>query len=186
MIKNKAEEMIRFQLVGADLPKLITSINNMRITLYDILQVDSLTLQASVAKRNYDNLSIIAKKSGSSIKIISTSGLFFKIKCLKNRPILFLIIFTLCVLTVALPSRILFIKIDGNRMIPNKLILSQAEICGIKFGADRNKVRSEKVKNFMMETIPQLQWIGVNTTGCVATISVKEKVPVYKQEKNNY
>ena len=36
-------------------------------------------------------------------------------------------------------------------------------------------VRSEKVKNNLLKSIPELGWVGVNTRGCVATISVSER-----------
>jgi sporulation protein YqfD len=74
-----------------------------------------------------------------------------------------------------LPSRVLFITVDGNRSIPAKYILEQAQQCGITFGASRREVRSEKMKNSLLEAIPQLQWAGVNTKGCTAVISVKER-----------
>ena len=31
------------------------------------------------------------------------------------------------------------------------------------------------MKNALLSTLPQLQWAGINTSGCVATISVREK-----------
>ena len=36
-------------------------------------------------------------------------------------------------------------------------------------------MRSEKVKNALLDAIPQLQWAGVNTSGCTAVISVRER-----------
>jgi similar to stage IV sporulation protein len=74
-----------------------------------------------------------------------------------------------------LPTRVLFVKVEGNINIPDRLIISEAEQCGIGFGASRRHVRSEKMKNALLSAIPQLQWAGVNTTGCVAIISVKER-----------
>ena len=37
-------------------------------------------------------------------------------------------------------------------------------------------VRSEKVKNALLSSVPQLQWVGVNTSGCTAVISVRERM----------
>ena len=53
--------------------------------------------------------------------------------------------------------------------------METAEQCGIRFGASRREVRSEKVKNKLLALIPELQWAGVNTAGCVAVISVNER-----------
>jgi sporulation protein YqfD len=53
--------------------------------------------------------------------------------------------------------------------------LESAERFGISFGASRRYVRSERVKNALLADIESLQWVGVNTYGCVAVISVKER-----------
>ena len=50
-------------------------------------------------------------------------------------------------------------------------------------GASRREVRSEKVKNALLSAVPELQWAGVNTSGCTATISVREKRASEHQEK---
>ena len=74
-----------------------------------------------------------------------------------------------------LPTRILFVRVEGNSRIPENRIIRAAEDSGIRFGASRKNVRSEKVKNSLLDKIPQLQWAGVNTSGCTAVISVRER-----------
>jgi len=81
----------------------------------------------------------------------------------------------LLLLVFCLPTRVLFIQVEGNSSITSGRILEAAQSSGIKFGASRKNVRSEKVKNALLEAVPQLQWAGVNTAGCVATISVRER-----------
>ena len=42
------------------------------------------------------------------------------------------------------------------------------------------------MKNALLHKIPDLEWAGINTSGCTATISVKEKTAInIKQEDNN-
>ena len=89
------------------------------------------------------------------------------------RPVLLAGLGILFLLAMYLPSRVLFIRVEGNMQIPDRQILAAAEECGIRFGASRREVRSEKVKNALLSSVPQLQWAGVNTAGCVATISVR-------------
>lgn len=70
-------------------------------------------------------------------------------------------------------------------MLPQK-ILDQVRLCGIRFGALRRSIRNEQVKNRLLQQIPQLQWVGVNTYGCRAVISVKERAveDVPEQQEN--
>lgn len=91
------------------------------------------------------------------------------------RPVLLAGLGILILLAMYLPSRVLFVRVEGNSQIPDRQILAAAEECGIRFGASRREVRSEKVKNALLSSVPQLQWAGVNTAGCVATISVRER-----------
>jgi similar to stage IV sporulation protein len=84
-------------------------------------------------------------------------------------------------ISIFLPTRILFVRVDGNQKLPEKQILSAAEVSGIRFGASRKQVRSEKMKNELLSRLPQLQWAGVNTSGCTAVISVRERTEEQKQ-----
>ena len=66
-------------------------------------------------------------------------------------------------------------RVEGNISLEERLILEKAAYCGIRFGAVRSEVRSERVKNQLLQMIPQLKWAGINTSGCVAVISVRER-----------
>ena len=78
-------------------------------------------------------------------------------------------------LTLLIPTRIFFFQIEGNAAVPDKKILELAAQCGIEFGVSRQEIRSEKVKNQLLSSVPELEWVGINTAGCVATISVRER-----------
>ena len=69
----------------------------------------------------------------------------------------------------------LFVYVEGNSLVPSQRILEAAQECGIRFGASRRKVRSEAMKNTLLDVMPELQWAGVNTKGCSAVISVRER-----------
>jgi hypothetical protein len=47
-------------------------------------------------------------------------------------------------------------------------------------------VRSERIKNILLSKIPELQWAGVNTYGCLAIISVRERAIPDKKENESY
>ncbi len=83
------------------------------------------------------------------------------------------------------PSRIFFVRVEGCDAVPALLIVEQAEKCGIHFGSSRARVRSEKVKNDLLNAIPELQWAAVNTSGCVATISIREKTTAAETKPNH-
>jgi sporulation protein YqfD len=92
-----------------------------------------------------------------------------------SRPVLLLGLLVFIIVTMYLPSRVLFFEVEGNVTVPTKLILEKCQQCGISFGVSRSEVRSEKMKNALLDAIPQLQWAGINTSGCTAVISVRER-----------
>jgi similar to stage IV sporulation protein len=67
--------------------------------------------------------------------------------------------------------------VQGNSQVSDIQILDAAERAGIKFGTLRRSIRSEQIKNQLLDMLPQLQWVGITTEGCVATISVREIHP---------
>ena len=75
--------------------------------------------------------------------------------------------------TAFLPGRILHIEVVGNETVPARRILEAAADSGVYFGAARREIRSEQVKNALLEQLPELRWVGVNTGGCRAVISVR-------------
>jgi sporulation protein YqfD len=86
-------------------------------------------------------------------------------------------------LATILPTRVLIVEVEGNERIPDNMILDAAEYSGIAFGASRRNIRSEKIKNRLLDRLPELQWVGVNTYGCTAVISVRERTDQSVEQK---
>jgi len=161
------------ELTSADCVALLNACK--QIKLQDVIYCDDLTLRVTVNQFEYKKLLEIAEKQGASVKVLRKTGIYWTCLSLLKRPVLLTFISFILALGLFLPSRILFITVEGNSTIPSKEILEAAADCGIAFGATRRQVRSEKMKNALLHKIPQLQWAGINTAGCTAVISVKEK-----------
>ncbi|MBE6943526.1 MAG: hypothetical protein E7453_04605 [Ruminococcaceae bacterium] len=163
------------QMTSADTHGMMTRLANDDIHILELRYVDALTVQFSASRSDYRRICLLLRKSGAKIKVIGRSGVYWRLKSLHNRPVLSIGVTIYILLVLVVPSHILFVQVDGNASIPDRMILEAAEGCGITFGVNRRQVRSERIKNAMLEKLPQLQWVGVNTRGCVAVISVKER-----------
>ena len=163
------------RIVCADTAALMEKLLAKGIEICDVSAIDELTIEIRCACKDIGLITHISNAFGGEVKIQRFNGLkrFFK-KIKQRKVLIFGAILLLCILAI-LPSRVLFIAVDGNHAIPTNLVLEKAEACGIRFGASRRYIRSESVKNALLREIPQLQWVGINTSGCVATILVKEK-----------
>ena len=166
---------LRIALTSADPAARIQEINGLGIPVTNLQKCGDLTVYFTILHRHLKKIEVLADRRGDSITILSKEGLYWSIINLRDRPILLMGIVLLLLVTLILPNLVLFISVEGNLQIPEERILEIAKDAGITFGAHRRQIRSEKVKNQLLDELPQLQWSGVNTSGCTATITVKER-----------
>jgi len=172
---NSISGMIMVEITSADPVALFEILSKARIPLFCVLQKTELVYQFSICRRDYKKIDRIIKKRSDSMRVIHRHGLYWHITAWKNRWILTGTFLILLGMSFILPSRILFIEVSGNQNLSTREILEAAEDCGIFFAASRKHVRSENVKNELLSALPQLQWAGINTAGCRAVISVRER-----------
>jgi similar to stage IV sporulation protein len=151
-----------------------------------VTQADALSFRFWIRRRDLKALRALLHREGCSLKVVRRQGWYWKGKALLRRPVLLCLIVFLLTVSLFLPTRILFVRVEGNRDVPARQILSAAEASGIGFGASRKQVRSEKVKNQLLSHLPQLQWAGVNTSGCTAVISVRERTVEEKKKERSF
>lgn len=166
---------MQIQFVSGDHSDLLLRYNRGSIPVFNLTEIDELTACCTIYRQDYDQFVEISSRAGAEIQVIAETGLSQYVKRFTRRWILVLGILGLVLLSLYLPGRVLFIQVKGNSNVPTTKIIESAEICGIGFGASRREVRSEKIKNALISALPELQWVGVNTYGCVAEISVREK-----------
>lgn len=168
-------DVVEIELTSADIPSVINTITANGIPVEQVKYQTDLVVDLCVRKEHLRSVQALCEKRGEEISVIKKRGFGEKTHWVRRRPVLVLGLFVILLLAYLLPTRIYFVKVEGNETLPDGLILSAAEECGITFGALRRGIRSEQVKNALLESLPQLKWAGVNTYGCVAVISVRER-----------
>lgn len=174
---------VHIRIAGADLSFVIQQICNNGVVLQNVVYEDLLHVQATVSYSDYKQIKEIAGRLNHKVMLDGIDGFLPQVYKAKKRPILILSIFFLVYLSLWIPSRVLFISVEGNSAVLTTQILQKAEACGIRFGAKRSVVRSEVVKNNLLESMPELGWVGVNTKGCTALIKVREDISQKNEEK---
>ena len=167
--------MVQVRLTSADLTAAFLAMGHYRIEAFGIRWEDDLTADFAVSRKDFRRLKGLINKRGDTLEIRNRRGLYWVFRRLPERPVLCLGILFLLALTLYLPTRILFVEVQGNSSVDTNRILEAAELCGLGFGVNRRSIRSEQVKNRLLQQIDGLQWAGVNTYGCRAVISVKER-----------
>ncbi len=178
--------MVQMEMICADPGTAITQINHTGITLHhaDRAEEDIIT-RFYVRRQDVKKLKQLAEKRGYELLLFREVGIYWIIRRLIKRPILTVGVLLFLFLAMFLPTRVFFFEIEGNTTIPSRLILEKCQQCGISFGASRREIRSEKMKNALLEAIPQLQWAGINTYGCRAVISVGDRTQAEQPQTDN-
>ena len=173
--------MTQLTITCADMSGLLFRLNLIGVALHHLCRKDELTASFCIRQGQYHlALKIIEQAGGKIESTIQASGQLL-LKGLLRRPILIFGAVLLMFLTLFIPTRILFVTISGNERVPQRQILAVASECGVSFGVPRSEIRSEQVKNRLLSAMPELKWVGVNTSGCVAQISVRERALPEKQ-----
>jgi sporulation protein YqfD len=175
---------VTVEITSADISAVLTELVESNIVLHHVQIISDLTARMVVSRHDFKRLKVILRRRGEDDRIVRRTGIYWGMKNLLRRPVLVIGLCLLAFLALYLPSRVLFIQVEGNNLIPAKLIMEQAQEYGVTFGANRREIRSEQVKNGLLGAIPQLQWVGVTTEGCVAKIHVRERSEPELPEQN--
>lgn len=174
-MKPVLSSLYTLHVILPDTDGFLTAVSHAGIRIANIRIIDELTLTLQVNTNDYPVLNRIAQNCGGQVKILFRHGIYAFLQKLKRRAVLVSGIAMILFLTFYLPTRVLFITVEGNNYVDTAQILDVAEANGLGFGSSRKAIRSEKVKNALLQNIPGLKWAGINTTGCCAIISVMER-----------
>ncbi len=176
--------MVRLRIISADPAMTLTAIGSAGIEIFQAdRKDDDIVLNLVIRRQDVRQLLRICSKKGWDVQFLGKSGIYWTVMNLIKRPVLMICMMLLLFLSLWLPSRVLFFRVEGAESIPERLILEKCREIGMDFGASRRDVRSEKMKNALLAAIPELQWAGINTSGCVATVSVRERSAAQMPEK---
>lgn len=163
------------QIMTADPIKFLQEMTDRNIGVLRVISMEELTLCFRIRSNDLKRIVLSIEQSRAEVLNIKENGIACFIKKIYSRPIMLVGILIWFLLLVYLPGRVLFFHVEGNVNVPDGLILEKLEQCGISFGAARREIKSEQVKNTLISKIPELQWVGINTRGCLAMISVRER-----------
>ncbi len=173
---HSLEGMLRVRLVSADPAAAMSAVLRSKIEVFDATRDDEdIVTEFYIRRQDWKRLRSLCQRRGYALTFVGQKGLFWPVLGILHRPVLLFGMLILITLAMYLPSRVLFVRVEGARSVPERLILEKCQQVGISFGASRKDVRSEKMKNALLEAIPELQWAGINTAGCTATVSVRER-----------
>lgn len=117
------------------------------------------------------------KRRGFSVAVVGMSGLPLFLQGLRKRYALFAAM-VLCLGATWFSSFFVWeIRVTGNETVSTAEILAELNDLGVHIGCCRLTISQEYISNEMLQRIPELCWITVNTGGSRAEVKVREDVP---------
>ncbi len=173
------------ELTSADPAGALLAMQRNAIEAEHIRKDHELQISFLIRRHDFSKLQQLAHNRADTLRIVKKSGIYWRLYALIKRPVLTIGLLIMLLFTLWVPGRIFFVQVQGNTAIPARQIAEAAAQCGITFGASRRDVRSEKMKNALMEAMPQLSWAGINTSGCTAVITVRERASATQEQIDN-
>ena len=172
---HKVGTTVSLELTSADPQGALDEMLQMGLSLYSVYRIDELVIGFTIKKSEMQVLRSVIQMRDDSIRVVREKGISNILMRSRRRPVLLLGLALLIFLTVFLPTRILLFRVEGNMALSSSKILEEVHCQGLTFWSKRKDVRSEEIKNILIENIPQIAWVGINTRGCVATVSIRER-----------
>ena len=182
-MKESKSSLIRLSVTGGNIADTLRILTQNNIYLYDVIQYDELTAGISVSPLDITVIKNILNKRGDRYEQHNNSIYTKMLRVLQRRYILLLSLLVFIGVTIWIPTRIFFIEVTGNVHIPDNRILEIVSGYGLHFGAVREEIRSEAIKNQLLAEVDSISWVGVTTNGCIATVQVQEK-PIAEEQKS--
>lgn len=174
---RRTGDQVCIRVVSADIWGSLRLLNDGGIEIFALELEDALTCSFRLHRRQLPDARRLLEKRGDSVRVCAIAWRYAFCRSLLQRPVLYSGLLLLTLFSFFLPTRILSVQVEGNGAVPTGRILEAAQSAGIRLFAPCARVRSERMKNALLSELPELQWAGVNTYGCRAVISVRERAP---------
>lgn len=140
-----------------------------------VQRVDELTLRVSVSAGQLPLIRRCAKQCMCELTVLKVHGLLPLLRMLGFRAAYPAVLIGLIYLVFWLQGHIWFISVSGNQTVPTEQILWTLEENGVGFWTETEKLDMNVLRNAVIDDLPALRWITVNTQGGFAQVEVRER-----------
>ena len=123
-IWNRFSGVVRVRVTTADPERFINEAFDSEIELQDIHCTNDLNVIACVNRKSYGALKKLVERRGYHFRVENRYGVYFWGKYALSRPVFVLLICFLMLLVICFPTRIYFVRVEGNSSLPERLYTS--------------------------------------------------------------
>ena len=162
-------------ILGASPEMALNRLAQETIGFWDLTMLDSFTYEITLLRKDYPRAMTAIQHAQCEGKLKKLSGFKQTFRGLGKRPGIWVALLAAVILPTVLSQFVWTIDVSGNETIPTQKVLQQLEEVGVYIGAYGPTIKSQDIKNQMLNRIPELQWIAVNRSGGKVQILLKER-----------
>jgi len=169
---------LRVRLQGAGVEAFVNIIAKNRIPFWDPMWYDSFSVEISIFKKDFIKLKELANTSFLDVINVEHVGIQNILKVIRSRIVLLLGVLISIILILYLQNYLLFYDVVGNLSIPKSQIIRALEESDIGVGTLGARLNTKRIKDHVLQKMPDLQWITVTQNGCMAKVIVRERTSI--------
>ena len=165
----------KIRLMGACPEECLTDLAQKGLRFQFVTKTDDVTAIIKVPLNRVEPVCSLASKQMCTAEVLELRGLYPNLIRMKGRLLLFPMLMAVIFLCWEIQSRSWFFTVSGNETVSSYEILQSLWENGVYCGAKVSKMDMDELRNRVLEQIPSLAWITVNTEGPMAEIEVRQR-----------
>jgi len=183
-ILNFIKGYISFTVEGFFVERFLNIAIHRKIYLWDIKHLGSQKARMCISRAGFELLDDIAEKTDVEVKKIKEIGLPFFIQKYRGRTAFFAGAAFFFIFLFAMSFFLWAVEIDYEGDVPLARIEQGLENSGLKIGKPMALVNKQHIENTMMTGFAEFAWVGLNKSGTVARVTIKDRLvaPIIEDE----
>ena len=165
---------LNIEVEGVFVERFINICKSKGILLWNVKMEKGVLLYANIGIKDYKNIRIIAKKTGTRIRIKKKCGVPFILNRYKKRKIFIAILAIAAIFIGTIANFVWNIEISGNENISKEELLRVLEEEGLKTGAYKGTINTTEIINSIRLKRDDIAWMGITIKGTNAEVEIKE------------
>lgn len=165
------------EITGAGTEACLNKLAAGDIPFWRLRRTDTFSLRCRIFIRHWKSAERIIISCLCTAKILSRHRLMDAFSGLRKRPILIIGLTITYLLAFGAQNRVWVIRLQGPSEIQPERILRVLADRGVCFGARNDSIDTQELKNYALNDLPELRWIGVDTEGGIATVNYSVRTP---------
>lgn len=160
------------QVDGFYIERFINICLKENIFLWGIVRKKSSLITAKIGLYDYERAKEIARSCQTIVEIKKKIGLRFVIEKYKNRKAFFITVIIACIAIFTLSKFVWKVEINSDAEINKNEIREELQKEGVKIGALKSKIDSEKIVNDIRLEREDIAWIGIKIEGSKVLVNI--------------